>query len=169
MMRRILCMLAVFCLAAALFFGCAAKGESSQQSSRTEPPASAAQGFTRCEVAFTYGEITGRAELEKRAAGSYMLTMLEPQTLKSMTASFEDDTVTLSYMGFESRFSLADLPDAAFAAPLFEALDQITLGEDSEFLSQNDEIEILYDAQTGLPQTIRSESLGFEAVLSNFS
>ncbi len=163
MSRRVLAL----CLSLLILFtGCA----------RKKPVEPLAVDFV-CEFRAQYNDLTAVGTLTRRTAGTLLLEFAEPETLNGLSAEWDGEKVTLTYLGLSYDVDPAALPENALGEGLLSAFDAALRGEGDRQekdgkvtvtgLSGNAEYTYVYDAETGTPLSLSVPSLPLTVTFTN--
>ncbi len=90
----------------------------------TEIP-SYSTGFV-CSADIQYGSITASANITKNATGLYNIELVEPALLSGMTFGFEQDNITVSYLGMTIDLPNELIPTKDAASIIVGIFDEIS-------------------------------------------
>ncbi len=167
MLRRFICLL-ISLVATFSFTACFKKN-------RTEQPV--ITGFS-CDVDVKYQDMNVKGHLTRDSAGTLILDIEEPETIKGLSMHWNGETISLKLYGLSFDVNPETVPQSALGKSLLSVLDAAIGNQDGGEITEDGlmtkgttvsgEFEILSDPQTGKLLMIRMPSNGLSAEFSNF-
>ena len=131
-----------------------------------------------CAIRATYDNMTVAGTLTRYTAGTLKLAFTEPQTLDGLTVSWDGELVTLEMMGLTYQVDPDDVPESALGKEVIAILDAAMRDEMQgvvedgkqifESAGDNGAYQLVCDAETGYPLSLRVPDLNLQAEFSDF-
>ncbi|HIZ54933.1 MAG TPA: hypothetical protein H9671_01840 [Firmicutes bacterium] len=94
-------------------------------------PESAAENLAkgiRLDADITFRDIQAEAQIVRDSSGLYQIELTSPSHLKGLSATFDGQTVQISYLGFQFDVDAADYPEVSLASSIAQVLDEAAAG-----------------------------------------
>lgn len=174
-MRNWRLIVAVSMMCSLLFCGCGVKSVPLSMPEQIGNPFSAT-------VSIKDGNVEMEGNLQKQQTGTYRVEILSPDILKGMVMSFDQDQVTIEYLGLTGSYQPDAIPNSAVAKKLVSIMQSLTSSDNLKLSSEGGSLltkgslpedglsfEAAIDGSTGNLQSISIPKENFSVIFSDFA